>query len=127
MNIILHTQNAIYEALTKINYLTENHIKIYNSIPNFATLPYIKLQSIKSIDEHITQYKLLYCDNNKNNLMCNNALSTIKTMLPKLISETNILNISLKINNIQYEIYENIESEGWNGDFILEIESVTTF
>jgi hypothetical protein len=59
--------------------------------------------------------------------MCNNALSTIKTMLPKLISETNILNISLKINNIQYEIYENIESEGWNGDFILEIESVTTF
>lgn len=120
-NPIITSKNILINAINNISYLKEKNIKLFNSIPLNKKLPYLKINSINStlgnnIFEDILQYSIFIIDENKNNDNIIDIIQEIKEALQKFTNEMII------IENIEYEIAEDILNDIWQGNLIIKIK-----
>ncbi len=120
-NVIITSKNILINAINNISYLKEKNIKLFNSIPLNKKLPYLKINSINSIlsdniFEIFLQYSILIIDENRNN---DNIIEIIEKIKQGLKNFTNEIII---IQNLQYEISEDILNDTWQGNLIIKIK-----
>lgn len=132
-NKSLELQKIIINSVNNIDYLKQQNIKIYSSIPDKIKTPYIKLsclsmntkQNVSNIQSFtIELFIATNWKNNKSlleimeNLYKHIAIEINKYANYKNEIESNIYNIY----NLNYKIKENLENNIWNGYFYLDID-----
>lgn len=132
VNKSLELQKIIILAINSIDYLNDNAICAYTTIPLKVKLPYIKLYSISSnvIDnvkdlQRIT-FDFFVATNGKTNKQLLEIMEAIYTKLPDKINEINAnINSDIKIYNIfnvNFNITEDIKNDIWYGHYVISID-----
>ena len=130
-NIGLEIQKTIIQSAKNIEFLTENNIDIFASVPNRIKLPYIKIAGI-SMDKiqpkcNIKSFTidLFIATNSKDNRKILDITEALYNNLPceMLNYATHCNNITLyNIYNINYSIKEDLQNACWCGHFYIDID-----
>ena len=130
-NIGLEIQKIIIQSAKNIDFLAENNIDIFASVPSRIKLPYIK---IAGISMNKTQPKcnlqsftidLFIATNSKNNRKILDITEALYNNLPdKMLNyTTHNDNITIyNIYNLNYAIKEDLPNACWNGHFYIDID-----
>jgi len=132
-NKSLELQKIIINSVNNIDYLKQQNIKIYSSIPDKIKTPYIKLsclsmntkQNVSNIQSFTIE--LFIATNWKNNKslleIMENLYKNIVMEINKYANYNNEIESNIyNIYNLNYKIKENLENNIWNGYFYLDID-----
>lgn len=132
-NKSLELQKIIINSVNNIDYLKQQNIKIYSSIPDKIKTPYIKLsclsmntkQNVSNVQSFTIE--LFIATNWKNNKslleIMENLYKHIAIEINKYANYNNEIESNIyNIYNLNYKIKENLENNIWNGYFYLDID-----
>lgn len=134
MNKGLELQKIVVNSAKNIEYLKDNNIVVFASIPKNINIPYIKISGLsmnKTQDTSGIQsftIKLFVVTNGKNNCqileimenLYNNLHSEINAYISSFETECKIFNVY----NENYSISEDLENNVWTGVFCINIDVI---
>lgn len=137
MNKILELQKMLVIVINDIEYLQQNGIKCFISVPNKIRMPYIKLINIEQdMNKHdcaMYHYFIGFfvATNGKNN----GQILEIMEHLSNNLNDTTINNTVLKfksdlsvfhVYNHKYSVSEDLQNNTWYGHFYIDIDIART-
>ena len=148
-NKCLELQKTAIKAIKNIDFLKQNNINIFSSVPDDVKMPYIKLELLKmeSVDfaKNLQRFTITFfiATANPDNqqlieiieALHNNLPNKIKQLieiiealhnnLPNKIKATANAENKVKIFNIiniNYNIHEDLRNNGWLGEFTISLD-----
>ena len=131
INRCLELQKIVIKAITDIDFLKQNNIKIFSSVPDEAKMPYIKLELLKmdSIDfaKNLQRFTITFfiATANPDNQQLIEIIEVLHNDLPNKIKATANAENKVKIFNIiniNYNIHEDLRNNGWLGEFTISLD-----
>ena len=129
-NTGLEVQKIIIQSAKNIEFLADNNIDIFASVPSRVKMPYIKIAGI-SMDKiqpkcSIKSFTidLFIATNSKNNRQILDITEVLYDKLPnEILHYATDNNITIyNVYNINYSIKEDLQNTCWNGHFCLDID-----
>lgn len=130
-NFNFEIQKLFFEKLNTIDYLKNNSIKIYSSVPSNAQIPYIKFSNISissggNLSQNSREFTFILnvITNEKSTQKIMEILENIHNDLPnKIIGSTDSLGKVqiISILDCNYSIEEIISENIWNGKFSIKL------
>ena len=130
-NKCLELQKIAIKAITDIDFLKQNNIKIFSSVPDDVKMPYIKLELLKmeSVDfaKNLQRFIITFfiATANPDNRQLIEIVECLYGNLPlKLRTMANMEN-NIQIYNIvnmNYNINEDLQNNGWFGKFTISLD-----
>ncbi|MBQ7552044.1 MAG: hypothetical protein IJT15_01170 [Rickettsiales bacterium] len=130
-NRCLELQKIVIKAITDIDFLKQNNIKIFSSVPDEAKMPYIKLELLKmeSIDfaKNLQRFTITFfiVTANPDNQQLIEIVESLHDGLPDKIKATASIENKIKIFNVvnvNYNIKEDLQNNGWFGEFTMSLD-----
>ena len=130
-NRCLELQKIVIKAITDIDFLKQNNIKIFSSVPDDVKMPYIKLELLKmeSIDfaNNLQRFTITFfiVTANPDNQQLIEIVESLHDGLPDKIKATASIENKIKIFNVvnmNYNIKEDLQNNGWFGDFTMSLD-----
>ena len=130
-NRCLELQKIVIKAITDIDFLKQNNIKIFSSVPDEAKMPYIKLELLKmeSIDfaKNLQRFTITFfiVTANPDNQQLIEIVESLHDGLPDKIKATANIENKIKIFNVvnvNYNIKEDLQNNGWFGEFTMSLD-----
>ena len=131
INRCLELQKIVIKAITDIDFLKQNNIKIFSSVPDEAKMPYIKLELLKmeSIDfaNNLQRFTITFfiVTANPDNQQLIEIVESLHNDLPDKIKATASIENKIKIFNVvnvNYNIKEDLQNNGWFGEFTMSLD-----
>lgn len=131
INRCLELQKIVIKAITDIDFLKQNNIKIFSSVPDEAKMPYIKLELLKmeSVDfaNNLQRFTITFfiATKNPNNQQLIEIVEVLHNDLPSKIKVVASIENKIKIFNVvnvNYNIKENLQNSGWFGEFTMSLD-----
>ncbi len=132
MNKALELQKLSIKAINNIDYLKNNNILAYTTIPLKVKIPYIKVYSLKTnIIDNVEELQRITIDffvatNGKTNKLLLEIMEILYNKFPdKINEEINNCNSELSIYNIfdaTFTITEDIKNNIWFGHYVISID-----
>ena len=131
INRCLELQKIVIKAITDIDFLKQNNIKIFSSVPDEAKMPYIKLELLKmeSIDfaKNLQRFTITFfiVTANPDNQQLIEIVEVLHNDLPDKIKATANIENKIKIFNVvnvNYNIKEDLQNNGWFGEFTMSLD-----
>ena len=131
INRCLELQKIVIKAITDINFLKQNNIKIFSSVPDDVKMPYIKLELLKmeSIDfaKNLQRFTITFfiVTANPDNQQLIEIVESLHNDLPDKIKATASIENKIKIFNVvnvNYNIKEDLQNNGWFGEFTMSLD-----
>ena len=131
INRCLELQKIVIKAITDIDFLKQNNIKIFSSVPDEAKMPYIKLELLKmeSIDfaKNLQRFTITFfiVTANPDNQQLIEIVESLHDGLPDKIKATASIENKIKIFNVvnvNYNIKEDLQNNGWFGEFTMSLD-----
>ena len=131
INRCLELQKIVIKAITDIDFLKQNNIKIFSSVPDEAKMPYIKLELLKmeSIDfaKNLQRFTITFfiVTANPDNQQLIEIVESLHNDLPDKIKATASIENKIKIFNVvnvNYNIKEDLQNNGWFGEFTMSLD-----
>lgn len=131
INRCLELQKIVIKAITDIDFLKQNNIKIFSSVPDEAKMPYIKLELLKmeSIDfaKNLQRFTITFfiVTANPDNQQLIEIVEVLHNDLPDKIKATASIENKIKIFNVvnvNYNIKEDLQNNGWFGEFTMSLD-----
>lgn len=131
INRCLELQKIVIKAITDIDFLKQNNIKIFSSVPDEAKMPYIKLELLKmeSIDfaKNLQRFTITFfiATANPDNQQLIEIVEVLHNDLPDKIKDTANIENKIKIFNVvnvNYNIKEDLQNNGWFGEFAMSLD-----
>ena len=131
----LKLQQIIITSLRNIDFLNENNINVFSSVPTKKHLPYAKIFSISlnksqnSCNIKTFTIDIFVATNWKDNQMILKIMDNIDENIANQISETISSNAiqDLSIYNIynnHYDVKEDLQNNTWFGHFYFDIDVI---
>ena len=130
-NVGLEIQKIIIQSAKNIDFLTENNIDIFASVPSRVKLPYIKIAGLlmnkiqPKCNLQSFTIDLFIATNSKNNRQILDIMGELYNNLPDKILNYATYNSTVTIYNIynlNYEIKEDLPNAVWSGHFYIDID-----
>ena len=130
-NKCLELQKIAIKAIKNIDFLKQNNIKIFSSVPDEAKMPYIKLELLKmeSIDfaKNLQRFTITFfiATANPDNQQLIEIIEVLHNDLPNKIKATASIENKIKIFNVvnvNYNIKEDLQNNGWFGEFTMSLD-----
>ena len=130
-NRCLELQKIVIKAITDIDFLKQNNIKIFSSVPDDVKMPYIKLELLKmeSIDfaKNLQRFTITFfiATANPDNQQLIEIVEVLHNDLPDKIKATASIENKIKIFNVvnvNYNIKEDLQNNGWFGEFTMSLD-----
>ena len=130
-NRCLELQKIVIKAITDIDFLKQNNIKIFSSVPDDVKMPYIKLELLKmeSIDfaKNLQRFTITFfiVTANPDNQQLIEIVASLHDGLPDKIKATASIENKIKIFNVvnvNYNIKEDLQNNGWFGEFTMSLD-----
>ena len=130
-NRCLELQKIVIKAITDIDFLKQNNIKIFSSVPDDVKMPYIKLELLKmeSIDfaKNLQRFTITFfiATANPDNQQLIEIVEVLHNDLPDKIKDTANIENKIKIFNVvnvNYNIKEDLQNNGWFGEFTMSLD-----
>ena len=130
-NRCLELQKIVIKAITDIDFLKQNNIKIFSSVPDDVKMPYIKLELLKmeSIDfsNNLQRFTITFfiVTANPDNQQLIEIVEVLHNDLPDKIKATASIENKIKIFNVvnvNYNIKEDLQNNGWFGEFTMSLD-----
>ena len=130
-NRCLELQKIVIKAITDIDFLKQNNIKIFSSVPDDVKMPYIKLELLKmeSIDfaNNLQRFTITFfiVTANPDNQQLIEIVESLHDGLPDKIKATASIENKIKIFNVvnvNYNIKEDLQNNGWFGEFTMSLD-----
>ena len=130
-NKCLELQKIAIKAIKNIDFLKQNNIKIFSSVPDEAKMPYIKLELLKmeSIDfaKNLQRFTITFfiVTANPDNQQLIEIVEVLHNDLPDKIKATASIENKIKIFNVvnvNYNIKEDLQNNGWFGEFTMSLD-----
>ena len=130
-NRCLELQKIVIKAITDIDFLKQNNIKIFSAVPDEAKMPYIKLELLKmeSIDfaKNLQRFTITFfiVTANPDNQQLIEIVESLHNDLPDKIKATASIENKIKIFNVvnvNYNIKEDLQNNGWFGEFTMSLD-----
>ena len=131
INRCLELQKIVIKAITDIDFLKQNNIKIFSSVPDDVKMPYIKLELLKmeSIDfaNNLQRFTITFfiVTANPDNQQLIEIVEVLHNDLPDKIKATASIENKIKIFNVvnvNYNIKEDLQNNGWFGEFTMSLD-----
>ena len=131
INRCLELQKIVIKAITDIDFLKQNNIKIFSSVPDDVKMPYIKLELLKmeSIDfaKNLQRFTITFfiATANPDNQQLIEIVESLHNDLPDKIKATASIENKIKIFNVvnvNYNIKEDLQNNGWFGEFTMSLD-----
>ena len=131
INRCLELQKIVIKAITDIDFLKQNNIKIFSSVPDDVKMPYIKLELLKmeSIDfaKNLQRFTITFfiVTANPDNQQLIESVESLHDGLPDKIKATASIENKIKIFNVvnvNYNIKEDLQNNGWFGEFTMSLD-----
>ena len=131
INRCLELQKIVIKAITDIDFLKQNNIKIFSSVPDEAKIPYIKLELLKmeNIDfaKNLQRFTITFfiVTANPDNQQLIEIVEVLHNGLPDKIKATASIENKIKIFNVvnvNYNIKEDLQNNGWFGEFTMSLD-----
>lgn len=131
INRCLELQKIVIKAITDIDFLKQNNIKIFSSVPDDVKMPYIKLELLKmeSIDfaNNLQRFTITFfiATANPDNQQLIEIVESLHNDLPDKIKATASIENKIKIFNVvnvNYNIKEDLQNNGWFGEFTMSLD-----
>ena len=131
INRCLELQKIVIKAITDIDFLKQNNIKIFSSVPDDVKMPYIKLELLKmeSIDfaKNLQRFTITFfiVTANPDNQQLIEIVESLHNDLPDKIKATASIENKIKIFNVvnvNYNIKEDLQNNGWFGEFTMSLD-----
>ena len=131
INRCLELQKIVIKAITDIDFLKQNNIKIFSSVPDDVKMPYIKLELLKmeSIDfaKNLQRFTITFfiVTANPDNQQLIEIVESLHNDLPDKIKDTANIENKIKIFNVvnvNYNIKEDLQNNGWFGEFTMSLD-----
>ena len=131
INRCLELQKIVIKAITDIDFLKQNNIKIFSSVPDDVKMPYIKLELLKmeSIDfaKNLQRFTITFfiVTANPDNQQLIEIVESLHNGLPDKIKATASIENKIKIFNVvnvNYNIKEDLQNNGWFGEFTMSLD-----
>ena len=131
INRCLELQKIVIKAITDIDFLKQNNIKIFSSVPDDVKMPYIKLELLKmeSIDfsNNLQRFTITFfiVTANPDNQQLIEIVEALHNDLPDKMKAVANAENKIKIFNvvnINYNINENLQNNGWFGEFTISLD-----
>lgn len=131
INRCLELQKNVIKAITDIDFLKQNNIKIFSSVPDDVKMPYIKLELLKmeSIDfaNNLQRFTITFfiVTANPDNQQLIEIVESLHDGLPDKIKATASIENKIKIFNVvnvNYNIKEDLQNNGWFGEFTMSLD-----
>ena len=131
INRCLELQKIVIKAITDIDFLKQNNIKIFSSVPDDVKMPYIKLELLKmeSIDfsNNLQRFTITFfiVTANPDNQQLIEIVESLHNDLPDKIKATASIENKIKIFNVvnvNYNIKEDLQNNGWFGEFTMSLD-----
>ena len=131
INRCLELQKIVIKAITDIDFLKQNNIKIFSSVPDDVKMPYIKLELLKmeSIDfaNNLQRFTITFfiVTANPDNQQLIEIVESLHNGLPDKIKATASIENKIKIFNVvnvNYNIKEDLQNNGWFGEFTMSLD-----
>ena len=130
-NKCLELQKTAIKAIKNIDFLKQNNINIFSSVPDDVKMPYIKLELLKmeSVDfaKNLQRFTITFfiATANPDNQQLIEIVECLHGDLPlKLREMANIENnIQIyNITNMSYYVNEDLKNNGWFGEFTISLD-----
>ena len=130
-NKCLELQKTAIKAIKNIDFLKQNNIKIFSSVPDDVKMPYIKLELLKmeSIDfaNNLQRFTITFfiVTANPDNQQLIEIVESLHDGLPDKIKATASIKNKIKIFNVvnvNYNIKEDLQNNGWFGEFTMSLD-----
>ena len=130
-NRCLELQKIVIKAITDIDFLKQNNIKIFSSVPDDVKMPYIKLELLKmeSIDfaNNLQRFTITFfiATANPDNQQLIEIVESLHDGLPDKIKATASIENKIKIFNVvnvNYNIKEDLQNNGLYGEFTMSLD-----
>ena len=131
INRCLELQKIVIKAITDIDFLKQNNIKIFSSVPDEAKMPYIKLELLKmeSIDfaNNLQRFTITFfiVTANPDNQQLIEIVEVLHNDLPDKIKATASIENKIKIFNVvnvNNNIKEDLQNNGWFGELTMSLD-----
>ena len=131
INRCLELQKIAIKAIMDIDFLKQNNIKIFSSVPDDVKMPYIKLELLKmeSIDfaKNLQRFTITFfiVTANPDNQQLIEIVEVLHNDLPDKIKATASIENKIKIFNVvnvNYNIKEDLQNNGWFGEFTMSLD-----
>ena len=131
INRCLELQKIVIKAITDIDFLKQNNIKIFSSVPDDVKMPYIKLELLKmeSIDfaKNLQRFTITFfiVTANPDNQQLIEIVEALHNDLPDKMKATASIENKIKIFNVvnvNYNIKEDLQNNGWFGEFTMSLD-----
>ena len=134
MNKVLEVQKIIVNSAKNIEYLQQNKIGIFVSVPSKIKMPYIKvigLSTNNNLSDDIKKitFNLFVATTGKSNIQISEIMECLylelKEKIYEYIDENKDIDIKiLNIYNIKYNISENLQNNFWNGCLSIDFDII---
>ena len=130
-NKCLELQKTAIKAIKNIDFLKQNNINIFSSVPDDVKMPYIKLELLKmeSVDfaKNLQRFTITFfiATANPDNQQLIGIIEALYNNLPNKIKATANAENKVKIFNIiniNYNIHEDLRNNGWLGEFTISLD-----
>ena len=130
-NKCLELQKIAIKAIKDIDFLKQNNIKIFSSVPDNVKMPYVKLELLRmeSIDcaKNLQRFTITFfiATASQNNQQLIEIVDALQNNLPERIKNTANIENNIKIFNIlniNYKINEDLKNNGWFGEFTISLD-----
>ena len=130
-NKCLELQKIAIKAIKDIDFLKQNNIKIFSSVPDNVKMPYVKLELLRmeSIDcaKNLQRFTITFfiATASQNNQQLIEIVEALQNNLPERIKNTANIENNIKIFNIlniNYKINEDLKNNGWFGEFTISLD-----
>ena len=130
-NKCLELQKIAIKAIKNIDFLKQNNINIFSSVPDDVKMPYIKLELLKmeSVDfaKNLQRFTITFfiATANPDNQQLIEIIEALHNNLPNKIKATANAENKVKIFNIiniNYNIHEDLRNNGWLGEFTISLD-----
>ena len=130
-NKCLELQKTAIKAIKNIDFLKQNNINIFSSVPDDVKMPYIKLELLKmeSVDfaKNLQRFTITFfiVTANPDNQQLIEIVEVLHNDLPDKIKATASIENKIKIFNVvnvNYNIKEDLQNNGWFGEFTMSLD-----
>ena len=130
-NKCLELQKIAIKAIKDIDFLKQNNIDIFSSVPDDVKMPYVKLELLRmeSIDcaKNLQRFTITFfiATASQNNQQLIEIVEALQNNLPERIKNTSNIENNIKIFNIlniNYKINEDLKNNGWFGEFTISLD-----
>ena len=132
MSKSLEVQKLVIQSARSVEYLKQNKIEVYSSVPLFVKMPYIKLAGINTdaVGNGIQRFTIEFfiATNGKNNKklleICENLYNEMPNKLNEIIQNNqNDYTITLcDIYSSNFSILEDLRNDCWCGKYVISID-----